>query len=73
MRIDEGVKREILSRIDIGEYIGAVVSLRKVNNDLVGLCPFHGEKTPSFRVHPDRMKLADVVVPFRPRFADLTR
>ena len=54
MRIDEGVKREILSRIDIGEYIGAVVSLRKVNNDLVGLCPFHGEKTPSFRVHPDR-------------------
>jgi len=54
VRIDEGVKREILSRIDIGEYIGAVVSLRKVNNDLVGLCPFHGEKTPSFRVHPDR-------------------
>ncbi len=54
MRIDDGVKREILSRIDIGEYIGAVVTLRKVNSDLVGLCPFHGEKTPSFRVHPDR-------------------
>jgi DNA primase len=54
MRIDDGVKREILSRTDIGEYIGAVVSLRKRGNDLVGLCPFHGEKTPSFHVHPDR-------------------
>jgi DNA primase len=48
------VKREILARIDIGEYIGTVVSLRKRGNDLVGLCPFHGEKTPSFHVHPDR-------------------
>jgi DNA primase len=54
MRIDDGVKREILARIDIGEYIGGVVSLRKRGNDLVGLCPFHGEKTPSFHVHPDR-------------------
>jgi DNA primase len=54
MRIDDGVKREILARTDIGEVIGAVVSLRKRGNDLVGLCPFHGEKTPSFHVHPDR-------------------
>ena len=54
MRIDEAVKREILTRVDIGEYIGAVVALRKRGNDLVGLCPFHGEKTPSFHVHPDR-------------------
>jgi DNA primase len=52
--ISEAVKREILSRTDIGDYIGTVVSLRKRGNDLVGLCPFHGEKTPSFHVHPDR-------------------
>jgi DNA primase len=54
VRIDDGVKREVLARTDIGEYIGAFVSLRKRGNDLVGLCPFHGEKTPSFHVHPDR-------------------
>jgi DNA primase catalytic core len=54
VRIDDGVKRDILARIDIGDYIGSVVSLRKRGNDLVGLCPFHGEKSPSFHVHPDR-------------------
>jgi DNA primase len=54
MPIDQGVIREVLSRIDIGEYIGTYVSLQKRGRDLVGLCPFHGEKTPSFHVHPDR-------------------
>jgi DNA primase len=53
VRIDDGVKREILARADIGEVIGAYVTLRKRGKDLVGLCPFHGEKTPSFHVHPD--------------------
>lgn len=54
MRIDDGVKREVLARTDIAEYIGQFVTLRKRGNDMVGLCPFHGEKTPSFHVHPDR-------------------
>ncbi|MBD5634789.1 MAG: DNA primase [Candidatus Eremiobacteraeota bacterium] len=53
-RIDDGVKREVLARTDIATYIGTYVQLRKRGNDLVGLCPFHGEKTPSFHVHPDR-------------------
>jgi DNA primase len=53
-RIDDGVKREVLARTDIASYIGTYVQLRKRGNDLVGLCPFHGEKTPSFHVHPDR-------------------
>jgi DNA primase len=43
-----------LGRTDIGALIGAYVSLRKRGNDLVGLCPFHSERTPSFHVHPDR-------------------
>ncbi len=54
MRIDDGVKREVLARTDIGEFIGNYVPLRKRGNDLVGLCPFHAERTPSFHVHPDR-------------------
>jgi DNA primase len=54
VRVDDGIKREILARADIGEVIGAYVTLRKRGNDLVGLCPFHGEKSPSFHVHPDR-------------------
>jgi DNA primase catalytic core len=54
VRVDDGVKKAIQERTDIGEVIGAYVTLRKRGNDLVGLCPFHGEKSPSFHVHPDR-------------------
>ncbi len=54
MRFDQDVTREVRSRIDIGTFIGGYVALRKRGNDLVGLCPFHGERTPSFHVHPDR-------------------
>jgi DNA primase len=51
---DQGAIREIHAKIDIASFIGQYVSLRKRGNDLVGLCPFHSEKTPSFHVHPDR-------------------
>jgi DNA primase len=54
VRFDQDVTREIRARTDIGTFIGAYIALRKRGNDLVGLCPFHGEKTPSFHVHPDR-------------------
>jgi DNA primase len=54
VKYDQDVFREIRSRIDIAEFIGLYVPLRKRGNDLVGLCPFHAEKTPSFHVHPDR-------------------
>jgi DNA primase catalytic core len=54
VRYDQGVLREIRARVDIAAFIGAYVPLKKRGNDLVGLCPFHGEKTPSFHVHPDR-------------------
>ncbi|HEY1428326.1 MAG TPA: CHC2 zinc finger domain-containing protein, partial [Candidatus Tumulicola sp.] len=54
MKLDRSVIREIHSRVDIAATIGGYVSLKKRGNDLVGLCPFHGEKTPSLHVHPDR-------------------
>jgi DNA primase len=54
LKLDQTVIREILARTDIGTLVGMRVQLRKRGNDLVGLCPFHGEKTPSFHVHPDR-------------------
>ena len=54
MPIDPTNIREILARTDIGAFVGAHVQLRKRGNDLVGLCPFHSERTPSFHVHPDR-------------------
>lgn len=54
MKYDQGSLREIRARVDIASFIGQYVPLKKRGNDLVGLCPFHAEKTPSFHVHPDR-------------------
>jgi DNA primase len=54
VKYDQDALREIRARIDIAAFIGTHVPLRKRGNDLVGLCPFHAEKTPSFHVHPDR-------------------
>jgi DNA primase len=54
LKYDQGALREIRARVDIANFVGQYVPLRKRGNDLVGLCPFHAEKTPSFHVHPDR-------------------
>lgn len=42
--------QELLSRVDIVEVVGRDVQLRKAGSNHLGLCPFHGEKTPSFTV-----------------------
>lgn len=49
--ISEDVKREILGRIVLSDVIGEYVRLRKQGPRHVGLCPFHGEKSPSFSVN----------------------
>src|SRR5579864_8156721 len=54
MRFDQGAIREIHARVDIATLIGSYVPLQKRGRDLVGLCPFHSERTPSFHVHPDK-------------------
>jgi len=46
--------QQLLGRIDVVEVVGAHVQLKKSGASLKGLCPFHGEKTPSFHVSPSR-------------------
>lgn len=45
---------ELLSKSDITEIISNYVDLKPKGRKLWGLCPFHGEKTPSFSVSPDK-------------------
>lgn len=51
--IPEDIINEIKYRNDIEATIGQYVNLKRRGKTLVGLCPFHGEKTPSFTVYPD--------------------
>ena len=53
-RIPRDVVDAVRERTDIGEVIGRHVSLLRRGRSLVGLCPFHQEKTPSFHVIPDK-------------------
>ena len=45
---------EVLSRTDIVEIIARHVELKKSGSNLMGLCPFHHEKSPSFSVSADK-------------------
>ena len=49
-----GVTAEVKSKLSVVDVVGETVSLKKAGTTYKGLCPFHGEKTPSFVVTPAR-------------------
>src|SRR3982074_2430395 len=46
--------QELRDRVDLIAVVQRRVPLKKSGRDWKGLCPFHGEKTPSFYVIPDK-------------------
>ncbi len=52
--INDDVKRDVLAATDLVSLIGSATSLKKMGKSWKGLCPFHGEKSASFYVHPDK-------------------
>ncbi len=53
-QIPESFIQDVLQRVDVADIVGRHVSLRKAGINLLGLCPFHGEKSPSFTVSPTK-------------------
>ncbi|MDI4632286.1 DNA primase [Pelomonas sp. V22] len=52
--IPPGFIQDLLARTDIVDVVGRHVELKKGGANLMGLCPFHGEKSPSFSVSPSK-------------------
>lgn len=52
--IPQGFIQDLLARVDIVDVVGRHVRLKKAGQNYLGLCPFHGEKTPSFTVSPTK-------------------
>ena len=50
--IPAGFLQDLIARVDIVEVVGRHVELKRGGSNLMGLCPFHAEKSPSFSVSP---------------------
>lgn len=53
MAFPESFIQELKLKNDISEIISSYVSLKRRGRNMVGLCPFHGEKTPSFNIYTE--------------------
>ena len=54
MAIPQSFIQELLARADVVDIVGRYVQLKKGGANYMGLCPFHGEKSPSFSVSPTK-------------------
>ena len=54
MSIPQSFIQELLARVDVVDIVGRYVQLKKGGANFMGLCPFHGEKSPSFSVSPSK-------------------
>ena len=52
--IPQDTVREILETARVEEVVGDYVNLKRSGSNMLGLCPFHDEKTPSFSVSPTK-------------------
>ena len=50
--IDQSTVQRILDAAEIVDVVGEFVTLKRRGTTMIGLCPFHNEKTPSFNVSP---------------------
>lgn len=53
MALPDSFIQELISRNDIESVVSSYIRMKRRGRNLVGLCPFHGEKTPSFTLYPD--------------------
>lgn len=51
--IPESFLQELVAKNDIESVVSSYVPMKRRGRNLVGLCPFHGEKTPSFNLYPE--------------------
>jgi DNA primase len=54
MAIPQTFIQELIARADVVDIVGRYVQLKKGGANFMGLCPFHGEKSPSFSVSPSK-------------------